>query len=313
MIRPALALAELPDTEALYFIADYHALTTVHRRDELAALTREVAATWLAFGLDPERTLFYRQSDVPEVFELAWILACFTPMGWMNKMHAYKAMLAEHADDAGIGVGVYTYPILMAADILLFDVDLVPVGKDQVQHVEIARDMAQRINHAYGAELLRLPAAKLDEHTAIVPGTDGRKMSKSYGNQIPLFDVATPKAKTDTLRGAVKLIVTDSTPPDAPKDPDASQIYQLYKLFATPEQQAAMRERYRSGIGWGDAKAALVEILEARLAEPRRRYAELAADPDGVERLLQQGAERARAYASVVMRRVRAAIGIQQR
>src|SRR5687767_12294253 len=197
----------------MYFIADYHALTTVHDGKLMDQLTREVAATWIAFGLDPERTLFYRQSDVPEIFELAWILACFTSKGWMNKMHAYKAQVADlggarEVADEKINVGVYSYPILMAADILLFDTDLVPVGKDQVQHVEIARDMAQRINQTYKAELLRMPAAKIDEQTAVVPGIDGRKMSKSYGNQIPLFDPAKPARKTDTLRGAVKAIVT---------------------------------------------------------------------------------------------------------
>jgi len=317
-IRPALALAAMPDTEAMYFIADYHALTTVHDGKELAALTREVAATWLAFGLDPDKTLFYRQSDVPEIFELAWILACFTSKGWMNKMHAYKARVAESenedAADAGINVGIYTYPVLMAADILLFDTDLVPVGKDQVQHVEIARDMAQRINHVYGKELLRLPAAKIDEQTAIVPGIDGRKMSKSYDNQIPLFDKPPvpnqPKKKHERLKDSVMSIVTDSTPPEVAKDPDTSQVFQLYKLFGTPEQIAALRDRYRAGIGWGDAKKALLEILEAQLAAPRAKYAELMADPQHVDRLLAQGAERARAYARPVLARVRAAIGI---
>ncbi|HLL22181.1 MAG TPA: tryptophan--tRNA ligase, partial [Kofleriaceae bacterium] len=180
-IRPALALASAPETTAMYFIADYHALTTVHDGTQLDHLTREVAATWIAFGLDPEKTLLYRQSDVPETFELAWVLACFTSKGWMNKMHAYKAHLDASKDDdkdAGINVGIYTYPILMAADILLFDVDLVPVGKDQVQHVEIARDMAQRLNHTYKREVLRLPAAKIEEDTQTVIGLDGRKMSK---------------------------------------------------------------------------------------------------------------------------------------
>ena len=317
MIRPALALAMQPETEAMYFIADYHALTTVHHGDELAALTREVAATWLAFGLDPERTLFYRQSDIPEIFELAWVLACFTSKGWMNKMHAYKAQVADSGGareiaDEGINVGLYTYPVLMAADILLFDTDLVPVGRDQVQHVEIARDMAQRINQTYKAQVLRLPAAKIDEQTAIVPGIDGRKMSKSYGNQIPLFDPAKPKSKTETLRGAVKAIVTDATPPEAPKDPDASLIFQLYKLFGSDDQNTAMRDRYRAGIGWGDAKQGLIEVLDATFAEPRARYAELMADPARLDRLLEQGAERARAYARGTMQRVRAALGIKR-
>ncbi|MDQ3367838.1 MAG: tryptophan--tRNA ligase [Myxococcota bacterium] len=310
-IRPALALAALPDTEAMYFIADYHALTTVHDGKALAELTREVAATWLAFGLDPERTLFYRQSDVPETFELAWILACFTSKGWMNKMHAYKARVQDQGTDAetadaGINVGLYTYPILMAADILLFDTDLVPVGKDQVQHVEIARDMAQRVNHTFKAELLRLPQAKVEEQTAVVVGLDGRKMSKSYDNVIPLL------APAKQLRKTVNRIVTDSTPPEAPKDPDTSHIFQLYKLFATPEQVAALDGRYRAGIGWGDAKGALADVLEATLAGPRATYEALMADPASVEALLVRGAERARAYARPVLQRLREAIGIRR-
>ena len=306
-IRPAIELASLPETTAMYFIADYHALTTVHDGKELDHLTREVAATWIAFGLDPEKTLFYRQSDVPEIFELAWVLACFTSKGWMNKMHAYKAHLDASTDedkDAGINIGVYTYPVLMAADILMFDTDLVPVGKDQVQHVEIARDMAQRLNFTYKQELLRLPAAKIDEQTAIVPGLDGRKMSKSYDNTIPLF------APAKQLRKTVMKIVTDSTPPEAPKDPDKSLIFDLYKLFAKPDQVAELRERYESGIGWGDAKGALAEVLEATVAEPRKIYDELMADRPRLDRLLAQGAEKARAYAAPVLARVRKAVGI---
>jgi tryptophanyl-tRNA synthetase len=310
-IRPALALAELPDTEALYFIADYHALTTVHDGKALDHLTREIAATWLAFGLDPERTLFYRQSDVPEIFELSWILACFTSKGWMNKMHAYKARVQEQGTDAdtadaGINMGIYGYPVLMAADILLFDTDLVPVGKDQVQHVEIARDMAQRINHTYKTELLRLPQAKVDEQTAVVIGLDGRKMSKSYDNTIPLF------ASAKQLRKTVNKIVTDSTPPEAPKDPDTSHIFTLYKLFASPDQVAALRDRYRAGIGWGEAKGALADVLEATLAGPREKYEALMADRPALDALLARGAERARAYAAPVIDRVRAAIGIKR-
>ena len=294
-IRPALELANLPDTTAMYFIADYHALTTVHDGKTLDHLTREVAATWIAFGLDPQKTLFYRQSDVPETFELAWVLTCFTSKGWMNKMHAYKAHLDSSKDedkDAGINVGIYTYPILMAADILLFDADLVPVGKDQVQHVEIARDMAQRLNHTYKQELLKLPAAKIDEQTMIIPGLDGRKMSKSYDNTIPLL------APTKQLRKAVMKIVTDSTPPEAPKDPDKSLIMDLYKLYAKPEQVAELRARYQSGIGWGDAKGALADAIESVVAEPRRRYDELMANREELDGLLRDGGVRAREYAT---------------
>ena len=310
-IRPALALAQRPDAQALYFIADYHALTTVHDGDKLDALSREIAATWLAFGLDPEKVVFYRQSAVPEVFELAWIFACFTSKGWMNKAHAYKAKVAEAAaagnpdPDAGINMGLYEYPVLMAADIVLFDVDLVPVGKDQIQHVEIARDIAQRMNHVYGEGLLKLPEAQVDENTAIVPGLDGRKMSKSYDNTIPLF--APPKQ----LRKIVNKIVTDSTPPEAPKDPDTSMIFQLYRLFATPEQTAALRDRYQQGIGWGEAKGALADVLEATLAGPRERYQALIADRAGLDAVLARGAERARAMAKPVLDRVRQAVGIR--
>lgn len=310
-IRPALALAEQPGTEALYFIADYHALTTVHDGAQLDELTREVAATWLAFGLDPSRTLFYRQSDVPEIFELSWILSCFTTKGWMNKMHAYKARLADAGTDAetadlGINVGIYVYPVLMAADILLFDTDFVPVGKDQVQHVEIARDMAQRINHVYQAEILHLPAAKIDEQTAIVPGLDGKKMSKSYDNTIPLF------VPSKQLKKLVNKIVTDAQPPETPKDPETSNVFALYKQVATPAQTAALRERYAAGIGWGDAKAALYEVLEATLAGPRAKYEALMADRARLDALLQQGAERAREMARPTMQRVRAALGIRR-
>ena len=308
-ILPALKLADQGLT-AMYFIADYHALTTVHSAAEMRQLTREVAATWLAMGLDPERTIFYRQSDIPEIFELAWVLACFTSKGWMNKAHAYKAIVdqreaAGDADpDAGVSMGLYGYPVLMAADILAFDVDWVPVGKDQVQHIEIARDIAQRINHVCGSEVLRLPRAKLDDASAIVPGLDGRKMSKSYDNTIPLF------APSKQLKKVVNRIVTDSTPPEAPKDPDTSVIFQIYKAVASPEEQRALAERYRSGIGWGDAKAALLERLEAVVAAPRARYDALMADPAAIDALLAAGAIKARHTASQVLARVRRAIGM---
>ncbi|HEX3762099.1 MAG TPA: tryptophan--tRNA ligase [Kofleriaceae bacterium] len=309
-IRPALRLAGDPALRAFYFIADYHALTTVRDRGELARLTREVAATWLAFGLDAERVLFYRQSDIPEIFELAWILACFTPKGWMNKAHAYKARvaaneLAGNPDlDAGIGMGLYEYPILMAADILVFEADLVPVGEDQKQHVEIARDIAQRINHAYGAELLKLPSALIDAGTAVIPGRDGRKMSKSYDNVISLF--APPAA----LRKQVNSIVTDSTPPELPKDPATSVVFKIFEQFAPPDATAALRQRYQDGIAWGEAKAALFAVLEPLLAEPRERYQALIANPGRIDEVLAAGRDRARALAGPVIGRLRSAIGI---
>jgi tryptophanyl-tRNA synthetase len=310
-IRPALRLAD-QGLEAMYFIADYHALTTVQDPKALATLTYEVAATWLAMGLDPARVQFYRQSDVPEIFELSWVLACFTSKGWMNKAHAYKAIVAANeaggeADaDAGINMGIYTYPILMAADILAFDIDLVPVGKDQVQHVEIARDIAQRLNHVCGAEVLRLPQPKLEDNSAIVPGLDGRKMSKSYDNTIPLF------APSKQLKKIVNRIVTDSTPPEVPKDPDTSTIFHIYRAVASPDDTRAFADRFRSGIGWGDAKNALFERLETELGEARNRYDALMADRASIDALLAQGATRARRTARATLDRVRKAIGISQ-
>src|SRR4051812_6670053 len=310
-IRPALRLAD-EGLEAMYFIADYHALTTVQSAAEMRQLTYEVAATWLAMGLDPSKVVFYRQSDIPEIFELAWVFSCFTSKGWMNKAHAYKSIVSdkeaagEQDVDAGINMGIYSYPILMAADIILFDVDLVPVGKDQVQHVEIARDIAQRINSAYGKDVLRLPKAKLEDNAAIVPGTDGKKMSKSYGNTIPLF--APPKQ----MKKVINSIVTDSTPPEAPKDPEASTIFQIFKAVASADECAALADRYRSGIGWGDAKKALADRLETELAEARARYDALMADTAKIDALLADGAAKARVTAKKTLERVRSAIGISR-
>jgi len=308
-IRPGLELAAQPNLQAAYFIADYHALTSVQDPADLRRMTYDVAAAWLALGLDPERTLFYRQSDVPEVFELAWILACVTAKGWMNKMHAYKAAVdknlssgAEEAD-AGINIGLYTYPVLMAADILLFDSDLVPVGKDQVQHVEIARDMAQRINHIYG-EVLKLPRAHHNDTVSLVPGLDGRKMSKSYGNVIPLF------LSSKQLKQTINKIVTDSIPPEVPKDPESSHIFQIYRAVATSEQTRALEARYRTGIGWGEAKVALFEVLDAALGPARQRHAELMADTTQIDAVLASGAARARKVAQRTLERVRKAIGV---
>jgi tryptophanyl-tRNA synthetase len=313
-IRPALRLADDPALEACYFIADYHALTTVHDRASMDRLVHEVAATWLACGLDPERTLFYRQSDIPEIFELAWILACFTSKGWMNKAHAYKARVAEaetagEADvDVGVSMGLYEYPVLMAADILAFDTHVVPVGKDQVQHIEIARDIAQRLNHVFKAELLVLPAASIEEGVAVVPGLDGRKMSKSYDNTIPLF------APTKALKKVIGKMVTDTSPPEEPKNPDTSTVFQLFRLLATTDEIEALRTRYLAGIGWGDAKAELHRVMDDRIGPARAKYDELMT-PEGrtkVDALLADGARKARAIAGPVLQRVRKAIGIER-
>jgi tryptophanyl-tRNA synthetase len=308
MYEPALALAQREDVLAAYFIADYHALTTVHDAAELRRLTLEVTATWLAFGLDPSRTLLYRQSDVPEVFELSWLLATMTPKGFMNKAHAYKAARDANVEkgedpDAGVNMGLYTYPVLMAADILIVDADYVPVGQDQVQHVEITRDIAQRINSTFGEGTLKLPAAMVREESGVVPGLDGRKMSKSYDNTLPCF--LPPKQ----LRKAVMRIVTDSTPPEVPKDPDTSLIFQIHRALLGKEETAALALRYRAGISWGEAKGALADELEKRLSGPRTRYEELMARPDTIEDILRAGAVRARELAGPVLDRVRTAFG----
>lgn len=309
-IRPALKLAESPTNRCLYFIADYHALTTVHDPNELKSLTREVAATWLAMGLDPTKVLLYRQSDIPEDSELTWILSCFTAKGLLNRAHAYKARVAENEQvsgtdpDAGIAMGLYGYPVLMTADIVLFDTDLVPVGEDQVQHLEIARDIVGKLNHVYGSEVLRLPKASIQEQSATVPGLDGRKMSKSYNNTVPLF--LEPKA----LRKLIMRMQTDSSRPEDPKDPETSSLFQLYREFASTAEIQSMRERYAKGVGWGEVKEALFQALDATLASPRAKYQELMADPTRLESILADGAHRARQIAGPVLRRVRQAIGL---
>ncbi len=309
MMKPALTIMrEHPDWTFLYFIADYHALTVVKDAGEFRRLCRETAAAWLAMGLDPGKAVFYRQSDVPEVFELNWLLACVTPKGLMNRAHAYKAALAENRardaqdDDAGINMGLYNYPVLMAADILLFQSDIVPVGQDQVQHVEITRDVAAAFNAVYG-ETLKLPVHQVKESVATIPGLDGRKMSKSYGNTIPLF------VPRDELRELIFRIQTDSSPADAPKDPQTSPIFQIYREIAPPDRARALRTRYEQGIGWAEAKEELFRALDALLKVPRGIYEELMADPERVERLLAQGAERARAMAGPVLERVRRTVG----
>ncbi|MCY0878768.1 MAG: tryptophan--tRNA ligase [Firmicutes bacterium] len=309
-IRPAVALSHDPRRRALYFIADYHALTGLKNAEELKTYTYSVAAAWIALGLDPERVIFYRQSDIPEVFELAWVLACFTPKGLMNRAHAYKAAIQKNQEagesdlDAGVNMGLYTYPILMAADILLMNARAVPVGSDQQQHVEIARDIAQYVNRQYRAEIFTLPEALIDEQGAVIPGLDGRKMSKSYRNTIPIF------APPEELRKLVFRIATDSSRPGEPKDPEASTIFQLYRLLATPEETAAFRRAYEAGIAWKDAKEALYALLEERLRDPRARYQELVQNRAALDRIFEAGATAAREIAGDTLKRVRQAVGI---
>ncbi|MEK3685967.1 tryptophan--tRNA ligase [Paenibacillus sp. FSL R10-2736] len=306
-IKPALQLAGAGDCTALYFIADYHGLTFIQDRDEFRDLSYGIAATWLALGLDPERVVFYRQSDVPEIFELHWILSCLTSKGLMNRAHAYKAIHEQNIQlgvdaDAGVNMGLFTYPVLMAADILLFQSDKVPVGKDQIQHVEIARDIAEGFNRVYG-DTFKLPDYRVDENTSVIPGLDGRKMSKSYNNTIPLFE--TP----ENLKKLISKIKTDSTPPQEPKDPDTSNIFLLYKEFAAPAQVQDFRKQYLSGISWGEAKQELFQVINAALEEPQKKYNELMAAPAQIDAILSEGARKARAIAAPLLAQVKAKIG----
>lgn len=306
-IKPALEAAR--EYDAFYFIADYHALTTVRDPEAMRHNIRSVAATWLACGLDPERTVLYRQSDIPETFELTWILSCVTGKGLMNRAHAYKAAVqeneeAEGADpDRGITMGLFCYPILMAADILMFNGGKIPVGRDQTQHIEMARDIAQRFNYLFG-ETFTLPEAVIEESAMILPGLDGRKMSKSYGNTIPLFE------DQKKFRKLINKIKTNSLEPGEPKDPEGCSLFAIYSAFATQDQVAAMREEYAAGIGWGEAKKRLFEFLDEELAPKREIYNTLMDDPGQLDRILKQGAEKARDYAVPLMRTVRDRVGI---
>jgi tryptophanyl-tRNA synthetase len=301
MIRPALALTA--NYRCLYFIADYHALTTLHDGAQLRANTMALAATWLALGLNPDeadRAVLYRQSDVPEIMELAWILSCFTAKGLLDRAHAFKDAVAQNRD---VTAGLYTYPVLMAADILAFGAEVVPVGRDQKQHVEMARDIATRFNRVYG-DLLVLPEPLIREEVETIPGLDGRKMSKSYGNTLPMF---LPAAQ---LRKLVMRIQTDSTPVADPKDPDRAPVFQLYRQVVGAEAAAPLAERLRAGgTGWAAAKEALAAALEETWAEPRARYEAWRQDEAGLEAVLRRGGEHARALAAPRLRAIRHAVG----
>jgi tryptophanyl-tRNA synthetase len=307
MIKPALELAE--HYQALYFIADYHALTTVKDAETMRRLTYDVAATWLALGLDPERVIFYRQSDIPEVMELTWVLACFTAKGLLNRAHAYKAAMDENIaaglnPDDGINAGLFFYPALMAADILLFSTDFVPVGQDQKQHIEITRDIAQAFNNNYG-DVFTVPEAVIREDVMTIPGLDGRKMSKSYDNIIPMF------VPPNQLRKSVMRIVTDSRRPEEPKDPDRDNVFAIYKHFASPEEIERMRERYLiGGLAYSDIKNQLFETLENKFGESRKIYDELMNDWGHLERILTQGAAKARNISVPKMERIRKTVGV---
>ena len=307
-IKPALKLVQ--EYQTRFFIADYHALNSERDPEKLKSQTHQVAATWLACGLDPEESLVYKQSSVPETFELSTILMAFTSKGLMNRAHAYKAVSEENKKagkdpDKGINMGLYTYPVLMAADILLFDSNVVPVGKDQKQHIEMTADIAQAINSNYNSELLIIPEPLISESTQIIPGMDGRKMSKSYNNTIPLF---IPAKK---LRKTIMKIVTNSQGVEEEKDPENCNVFNLYRLFATVEEQQQLADRYRAGgMGWGEAKQELYECMEREIGPYRDKYDALMADTAQIDAILAVGAEKARQIASGTIRRLRKAIGI---
>ena len=308
MLRPSLELAE--KYQALYFIPDYHALTTVRDRKELTHLTYQATATWIALGLNPDEAVFYRQSDIPEVFELAWVLSCFTAKGLLNRSHAYKAIVDDNLaqgreEDKNINVGLFTYPVLMAADILLFGTHFVPVGLDQQQHLEITRDVATVFNKTYG-DILTIPEAVIRKEVMTIPGIDGKKMSKSYNNVIPIF------APANEVLKRVKRIVTDSKRPEEPKDPDECNIFAIYQHFADDDAVATKRKRYlEGGLAYGAMKQELFELLESTFSDKRERYNALMDKTDELDQILQEGAEKARAIAIPILAKVRKAVGVR--
>lgn len=308
-MRPAIRASREPKTETYFFIADYHALTSVQDPKQLKQWIHEVAASWLACGLDPSHTIFYRQSQVQEIFELHWVLSCMSPKGLMNRAHAYKARVQENNElgredeDFGVNMGLFTYPLLMSADILMFEADFVPVGEDQIQHIEIARDLAQKLNRQYG-DIIKVPQALIQKQIKTIPGLDGRKMSKSYGNHIPMF------LDQKKLRALIMKIKTDSSPPEAPKSTEGSLIFDLYKEWAQPEETAELADRYSKGIGWGHAKEALFQVINREVAQMRDTYNQLMAKPNEMDEILNEGATRARAKARPVMDRIRSKVGL---
>ena len=307
-IRPAIAASKDSSLDSFFFLADYHALIKCQDPELVRQSSREIAATWLALGLDTDNALFYRQSDIPEIPELTWVLCCNAAKGLMNRAHAYKAAVQANEEagddpDFGITMGLFNYPVLMAADILMFNASHVPVGRDQVQHLEMARDIAQRFNHNF-AEVFTLPEAVVDDSVAVLQGLDGRKMSKSYHNTIPLFQTE------KQLRKSINKIKTNLLEPGEPKDPEDSTVFQVWAAFASPGETQRMRREFENGIAWGEAKKQLFELVNGELAAARERYEQLMDDPGHIEAVLKQGAERAREYSVPLMQKVRAAVGI---
>lgn len=308
-IRPTVQASRRPGTENFYFLADYHALIKCDEPARIQRSTLEIAACWLAAGLDPEQVFFYRQSDIPEIPELTWMLTCVTGKGLLNRAHAYKASVdknqAAGADpDTDVTAGLFMYPVLMAADIILFNAQRVPVGRDQIQHIEMARDIAASFNHLYGPHFT-LPEAVIDEAVATLPGLDGRKMSKSYDNTIGLF---TPPAQ---MRKQIASIVTDSRAPGEPKETEGSALFQIYQAFASPEETAQLRKHYAEGIAWGEAKNLLFERIDREIAPMRERYEAMVNNPAEVERILLRGAEKARERSRPFIARLREAVGLR--
>ena len=308
-IRPAIASSQREDVDAYLFLADYHALIKSQDPTLVAQSSREIAATWLALGLDHESAHFYRQSDIPEITELSWILTCNAAKGLMNRAHAYKASVQANEEagedpDYAITMGLFSYPILMAADILVFNANDVPVGRDQIQHVEMARDIAARFNHHYGDTFV-LPKAVVDDEVAVLQGLDGRKMSKSYGNTIPLF--STPKK----LQKGINKIKTNLLEPGEPKDPDTSAVFQIWCAFANEAERHEMREAFEAGLAWGEAKKRLFERINDEIAPARDEYDRLMANPQEVEAVLRAGAERLRPQSAALLDKVRDAVGLR--
>ena len=308
-IRPAVQSSRRADVQSFYFLADYHALIKGSDPLRLQRSTLEIAASWLAAGLDHEQVMLYRQSDVPEITELCWLLTCVTGKGVLNRAHAYKASVDKNVAagndvDADVTAGLFMYPVLMAADILMFKAHKVPVGRDQVQHLEMARDIASSFNHLYG-ELLVLPEVVIDDNVATLPGLDGRKMSKSYNNTIPLF---TPR---EQLRKLINGFTTDSRAPGEAKETEGSALFQLFQAFASTAETEALRQQYAQGIAWGDAKQVVFERLDQEIAPMRARYDSLMADPAQIEQILRAGGERARALAVPLMKQLREAVGLR--
>ena len=306
MIKPAIEMSQNNNYDCFYFIADYHALTTLKNKQEMREYLYNIACTWLACGLDPEKVVFYKQSDIPEVFELNWILCNVAPKGLLNRAHAYKAVVEENIktgndSDYGVNMGLYNYPILMSADILLFDTNLVPVGLDQKQHIEIARDIAQNFNKKYG-EVFNLPMEYVDDNCKSLVGLDGRKMSKSYGNTIKLFGTE------EELKKTINKIVTDSKLPGEPKDINCT-INTLYKLFVSKQQADDFEERLKAGLGWGDAKKELFEVANKYISPMREKYNYFKEHLDEVDKMLKAGANKAKMIAQNCIKRVRLAIG----